>query len=353
MQSKLKKTGKIVGAVLATTIVATSTMAGIGYAALHGNLTVADAKQYLNESERPSKVKSDVKYENPIDPYDGALNILIIGSDSRAGVKGSSSVDGMRSDTTMVAHISADRSRTEIISIPRDSWVDIPSCYINDNFTSKPATTKFNAAFAYGGQTGDVGAATACTIKTIENLTGIFIDGYTVVDFGGFEKIIDSLGGVEIDVKQSFSYSGLGGFSMEAGKQTMNGKTALKYSRVRKGAGLDGSDLSRITRQQDMVSGVLEKAKSKFTDIPTMYNFLNAVTSSLTISPEFSNITHVAGLGMSLKDLPKSATRFVKLPVADRGDGANVVWTNATYNVWESVKNDNPVDDIYIKKSNK
>ena len=119
----------------------------------------------------------------PIDASKGLpLNILLMGSDSRAGANASigGTNEGMRSDTTIILHVAADRSRIEFVSIPRDSWVKIPDCTLFDGSTVKGWTTKFNVAFANGGKNGNPAEAAACVQKTVETLTGIYIHYYEI-----------------------------------------------------------------------------------------------------------------------------------------------------------------------------
>ena len=119
---------------------------------------------------------SPTKEPDPDDPNAGqAVNILILGSDQRDGVNAEigGEVAGMRSDTTMVLHISADRSRVELVSIPRDSLVDIPSCTMTNGKTTRATHGMFNSAFATGWDNGgDMTSAAACTINTVQQNTG-------------------------------------------------------------------------------------------------------------------------------------------------------------------------------------
>ena len=223
-------------------IVAIVTFAGVG-------VTVAGARLQGNVDARPVNdlVKNrPTKHSNPDDPNAGkALNVLVMGSDSRGdGEDVDDGVDGMRSDTTIVVHISADRSRVELVSIPRDSKVAIPACTVTGGGTTEPRTSIFNSAFAIGWTAGqDVASAAACTISTVESLTGVYIDHYTVVDFGGFRDMVDALGGVSMCIPNDIDAPKAGNLKLTAGYQRLDGKTALKYARARTGKGLgDGSD---------------------------------------------------------------------------------------------------------------
>ncbi len=334
--------------VIATSIIATVVLAGLGgigvyaYNNLQSKITTVDTNQYI-QKPRPTKAVAP----DPKDPFSGALNILLIGSDER-NPKDHSTTTGMRSDTVMVAHISEDRKRAEIVSIPRDSWVNIPSCMLPNGEETLPTTTKFNAAFALGGQGGDVSAAVACTVQTVENLTGVYIDDYVVVNFDGFEGMVDSLGGVEFNVEEDIIDPSFGNTKILAGKQTFDGKTALRYARVRKAIGMDGSDISRIGRQQELLQAIVNKAKTKMTDPTAMYNLAGKSLESLTTSPELGSLNSLAGLSWSLKD---AKVEFITVPIGDRGDGSNVLWTSNADILWQKLIDDKPVTKESLLKT--
>lgn len=339
---KKKTTSRIKHAV--AVVASLGLLSGAGLFAFQ-NLTshnTADTSAYIKAEDRPKKLNT-VNYTTPIDGFSGPLNILLIGSDSRGS--SDTSVVGMRSDTTILAHISADRKRVDMVSIPRDSLVDIPACTLPGGEVTYPETAKFNAAFSQGGQTGDVGAAAACSIKTFENLSGVYVDGFAVIDFQGFEKVVDSIGGVNFTVDQEIRDPSFENLVIHKGTQTFNGKTALQYARVRKADGMDGSDLSRIDRQQELLSAIVEKAKSKLTDLPAMYSLVGSAAKMTTTSPELGDSKKLAGLAWALKDAQKSNINFMTVPVVDAGDGANVYWSEESTALWENVKADLPLKE--------
>lgn len=337
--------------VVALTLVAllsfAATAVAVGYYQLGNNIVKDDVKELIPQAAVPEIVTPD-------DPNAGQpLNILVMGTDSRDGENADlgGEVEGMRSDTTILVHISADRQRVEMISIPRDSWVQIPACLRADGSSSSAKTTKFNAAFAYGGQNGDVGSAAACTISTIQSLTGVYINGYVVVDFAGFASVVDALGGVDINVPQHIESPKAGNLVLEAGLQTLDGATAIQYARARSGVGLSGSDLDRITRQQQLFTAVIAKAKASVTDVPTLYKFLNATTQTLTTSPNLGNLSTMAGLAWSLHDIKDENIVFVTVPTTFRSDGANVEWTDEADVLWSKVIADQPLVEVPVATS--
>ena len=172
-------------------------------------------------------------------------------------------------------HLAADRESAAAVSIPRDTMVPIPEC-TRDDGTVVPAqeVQMFNEAFSAGGP--------ACTIKTVEALTKVRIDNYIVVDFTGFKDMVDALGGVKVCLPYAVN-DPQSHLDLEAGTQTVRGQQALAYVRTRHGLG-DGSDLSRIDRQQAFVGSMVSKVKDKGLLLrpDRLYNFLAAATKSLT-----------------------------------------------------------------------
>jgi LCP family protein required for cell wall assembly len=331
---------------VALSVVGVLTFVGVGLtsatARLQGNIGTGEVSQLLG-GDRPEKVA------DPDDPNAGKdLNILLMGSDSRGdGEVVDDGVGGMRSDTTIVLHVAADRSRAELVSIPRDSFVQIPSCTGTGGGTSAATAGRFNAAFSLGWSVGgDVASAAACTIKTVESLTGVFIDHYAVVNFAGFEDMVDALGGVPICVPNDID-APKADLKLTAGFQTLKGKDALGFARARTGVGVgDGSDTNRIGRQQQLMSAMVNEALSQslVTDLPKLYSFLDAGTSSLTTNPELASVPNLAGLAYSLRGLRANDITFMTIPwIPNPADINEVVWTDEAMTVWQNIAADEPI----------
>jgi len=334
------------GAALAVVAVLAVSFGGAAaaYNRLQGNVNVADAFDLVGntpEAETPP---------DPDDPLAGRdVNILLLGSDERDGQNGviGGDAEGMRSDTTMVVHLSADRKRAELVSIPRDSIVDIPSCTMTDGSTSRARyDAMFNEAFAIGwDQGGDLTSAAACTIKTVQATTGLTIDHFAVVDFTGFISMVDALGGVPICIPEPI-VSAEARLNLAAGYQTLDGPTALAFARARKGTNLNGSDLMRAGRQQELIAAMVRQIQSTnvLTDVPKLMSFLDAATGSLTVDPGLSSLTDMAGLALSLRSLDRGAITLMTIPVADWPQDHNrVVWTSAAKTVWANMAADAPI----------
>lgn len=256
----------------------------------------------------------------PADSFAGrAVNILISGIDSRYNQGASAYGDSeelstIQSDTTMVMHISADRAHVDVVSIPRDLVTDIPSCTRTDGSVSDPYTGQFNSAFATGAVTDDIASGIACTRTAVMALTGLQIDGFVVVDFKGFQGMIDALGGVWYDLAEP-AQDAEADLDLPAGCQRLGGTQALAYARARKHLG-DGSDIERIGRQQQLVAAMVREllAKNLVADLPALVTFVKQAIGALQTSPELADLNTDVGLLVSLARIDKSAIRFVTMP---------------------------------------
>lgn len=289
--------------------------------------------------------------DNPDDSFEGrAINILVVGSDHRSDEEYDENgqlVTGMRSDTTMLMHISKDRSRVSIISIPRDTLVYRPECKLS-NGDVIPATSykvMFNDAFSVAGADNDVAAAAACTLRTLEDLTDVYLEEFVVVDFDGFKNMIAALGGVKMCLKEPVKdYYGV--VDLPAGCQTLGPDEALGYARARHLEGTDGSDLSRIGRQQELMGAIFKESMSKniLTDMPTLYSFLKASLGSLTTSPDLGSVTAMGGLAYSISGIDPQQIRFYTMPNEFAPEDPNrVIPTEAAEKIWKALRYDDPI----------
>lgn len=274
-----------------TAVVMVATTLGVYglYLQLNGNIHHEDPNAIIGAANRPKKLND-------------AVNILMMGSDSRAGANAQyGRADGARSDTMILLHISPGGGQTLGISFPRDLMVPLPAC------KGHPAQSvaQINSAFTEGGP--------VCALHTIESISNIKVDHFMVVDFGGFKNIVNALHGVTIclpkDVadKDSKLY-------MKKGYHVINGEQALAYVRNRHGLG-DGSDLDRIKRQQQFLGSVAKKALSAGTlsDPSKMLPLLQAGTKSLTTDTGF-DASAMMSLASSLKGLTAGKIKFVTTP---------------------------------------
>jgi LCP family protein required for cell wall assembly len=291
----------------------------LDYVSIDGQLT-----------DRPDKVTSDTPHQ--------PLNILVMGSDSRDG-KGDD-IDGLtgggqRSDTTILFHLSADRTFAYGVSIPRDSLVDRPDCRAADGSVIPGARdAMWNEAFSVGGP--------ACTVEQFEQLTHVRVDNYVVLDFHGFESMVSAVDGVQVCIPQAID-DPAHHIDIPAGTRTIDGRQALDYVRARYTLG-DGSDLGRIQRQQAFVAAMAAKVLSAgtLTHVDRLVNFLDAATSSL--QTDFGSITDIARVGQQFESIGLSHIRFVTVPWEYSPQDPNrVQWLPSATALWQRVAHDQPL----------
>jgi LCP family protein required for cell wall assembly len=247
----------------------------------------------------------------------GPLNILVAGVDPRNGLTHHQEVMlhvgndvSSNSDTMMLMHVSADRSGVTVVSIPRDSWVNIPGHGMN----------KINAAYGFGGP--------KLMVQTVEQATGLTVNDYVEADFLGFVNAIDALGGVNICLPQPVddSYSGL---RLSAGRHHVDGITALAYVRDRHS--FVTSDLARIQDQQRLLSSALTEAigSGLLANPVRLSRFLGAALSSLTVNQGLN----VPALANQLRGISSQDVTFMTVPLSStdyqaRGGELAVLWDN-------------------------
>ena len=316
---RITRRGRILawtGGVLGVLVLATAGVGAWVYQELDGNIRGVDI---------------DVDGARPANLSPGSKNVLVVGSDSRAGANAKYGKDltTMQSDTLMVLHIAANRKWATALSFPRDSWVQIPACTRGNGSKSSPHHFKINEAFSIGGDSGDIRKAAACTIKTVEKNTGLRIDHFTSVDFQGFKGMVNALGGIKVCPEHAI-HDKKAHLDMEAGCQNVRDEKALGYVRTRYSVG-DGSDLGRIGRQQEFMKALGAKAQSKLTSPGELYDFLDAATESITTDKDLDGLKPLYDLAATVKDIPSDRLTFLTVPNYYREadvptDKANVVW---------------------------
>ncbi len=327
---RARRIAKWVAISVATVLVMTVGGAYLLYLHLNGNLTHVNPRDCKHNETcivgaEPKKVGK-------------AENILLIGSDTRAFV-GSSKygrlVEGARSDTTILVHLGAGASKAILVSIPRDSYVQIPACQVSKGHVVAAHYDKFNAAYSIGGPD--------CTIQTVQQLTGIHIDHFVEVNFAGFKNMVNALGGVTVCVPQAINdpivRSGNGfhgsGLVLPAGNDHLDGEQALGYVRARYSLG-DGSDLGRIKRQQAFLSAMIRKATSTglLFDIPSLYSFLDAATKSVQTDPGF-DLLKLKSLAGRLHGLKPGKVVLLTVPLSDTNAYRTIGGLNASVVIWD------------------
>lgn len=321
---------------IAAAIVLALSLTGVGIevasSQLEGNITAVDISATTGREHTPLQVVDDEgNYQ--------AINVLLMGSDSREGQTSKQYGDpdiytGERSDTTILLHLSADRSFATAVSIPRDTWVMLPECEVNGE-TVGAFEAKFNTAFEIGGP--------GCTVKLVEQMTGVKVDNFAVIDFEGFKNVVDALGGVEVCLTEPASDPS-SDLELPAGTSVVNGEQALSFVRARKTLS-DGSDLSRIKRQQAFLSSMIREASSTglLLNPVKLYSTLDAATSGLTTDPGLADIDVLRELALSVRGMAPGDITFLTMPWVERGDGENVLVDEAgAAPLWQSINDDVP-----------
>ncbi|MEU2716897.1 LCP family protein [Streptomyces sp. NPDC007205] len=303
--------------------------AGYLYFKLNGNIKSVDIDQALG-NDRPSKLDN------------GSENILVLGSDTRSGTNkrlGGGTDDGSaRSDTAMIVHVYRGHKKASVVSIPRDTLVDRPRC-TDTKGTPHPAASgsMFNEAYGTGGA--------ACAVKTVESITGIRMDHYLEVDFAGFQKLIDDLGGVPVTTTKNID-DPQSHLKLPAGTHTLSGQQALGLVRTRHGVG-DGSDLGRIQLQQAFVKALLSQVKhvGVFTSPKRLYDLADTATKTVTTDSDLGSVNSLIDFADGLKGIGPKHMTMITMPV--RYDPANpnrvLMEKQKAQLVWDALKKDQPI----------
>jgi LCP family protein required for cell wall assembly len=251
--------------------------------------------------------------------YTNALNILLIGSDTRKGANkqfGRSLVDGgQRSDTIILLHVSPGRKGAVVISFPRDTVVPTLACPAHGTGTpgqvaDPTALERINATFANGGP--------SCLYKTVEQITGVRLTHFVQLDFVGFEHVVNDIGGVDICLPFAVS-NPQSGLHLTAGKHHVKGKQALAFWRVRENIG-EGSDLQRIQRDQYLMASLVQGVEKSniLGSVTRVFSVVKDVASAMTTDMDLNSMTSILG---SVRNLNTKDIQFVQVPtVAYPGD---------------------------------
>ncbi|PFG44318.1 LytR family transcriptional attenuator [Isoptericola jiangsuensis] len=282
-------------------------LGGAGYGALVWFQKSLDANveklgdPFAEITDRPDPAPSDPEAEL------ADVNILVLGSDSRisAGDPSQWEAGAQRTDAIMLVHLPADRKSAVVVSIPRDSWVEVPGY----------GQAKINAAFSYGGP--------SLMIQTVENLTDVRIDHFVVTDFESFTSMTDALGGVQIRVPEDIGDGDQVFFS--AGVHQMSGEEALKYTRQR--YGLANGDFGRVQRQQNWMRAILGKINNNRGNVVTMTKFFDTVSKSVATDDELT-MDRMRELFESAREVSTNDVVFMTAPYEGTGrsaDGQSIV----------------------------
>ncbi|MER6672382.1 LCP family protein [Streptomyces sp. NPDC000983] len=310
-------------------VVLGGTGAGYLYFRLNDNLDSVDIDQALG-TDRPEKADN------------GSENILVLGSDTRAGSNqdlGGGPDDGSaRSDTAMIVHVYEGHKKASVVSIPRDTLIDRPECTDPDGDTHDAANgVMFNSAYSTGGA--------ACAVKTVESITDLRMDHYLEVDFSGFQQLVDDLGGVEITTSEDISDDD-SHLDLEAGTHKLDGEQALGLVRTRYGVG-DGSDLGRIQLQQAFIKALIAQVKDVglFTSPKKLYDLADTATRTVTTDSDLGSVNKLMSFASGLRGISPKNMTMVTMPVQyDPADANRVlVEEEKAEKVWKALKADRAI----------
>ena len=322
--------------ILSISIVAISAISWAGLGRITAAIPKIDAFAGLND--RPKKESS-------------AVNYLVVGSDTREGlsraeikrlkVGGTEVAAGKRSDTMLLVHISKKRDKAAIISIPRDTYARIPEHENSQGKLIPAAYSKINSAYNWGGA--------PLLIQTFEEMSGLRIDHYVEVNFVGFVRMVDALGGVEICTKRDID-DPKSHLVLPAGRHILDGVDSLKYVRTRQFDGL--GDLGRMKRQQEFAGAMLRKATSAgvLLNPVKMLDFVNSALDSV-VTDEGLNQGDLLTLGKQLRNLSASSVRTLTIPLkyynySKNGVSAAVLWDPVLApELFDRIKNDEALLD--------
>ncbi|MEV8530992.1 LCP family protein [Streptomyces sp. NPDC051211] len=304
--------------------------AGLGYfyVKFNGNLKSVDIDAALGK-------------DRPADVDNGSMDILVLGSDSRDGANaeyGQEDGGSARSDTAMIVHLYEGHQKASVISIPRDTLVTRPSCKSTSGKTDPGGARRmFNESYTVGGA--------ACAVKTVEQMSGIRMDHYLEVDFTGFKKIIDNLGGVEVTTTKPIK-DGASHLDLQAGTHKLNGEQALGLVRTRKSVG-DGSDLGRIQLQQAFIKALIKQVKGigVLGNPKKLLDLADTATKSITTDSKLGDVKSLMGFASGLQGIDPQDLQMITLPVAgDTRDPNRVVpLGKESALVWNALLKDLPI----------
>ena len=267
-------------------------------------------KAFPEESTRPEVTVGDAAKSQ---------NILLLGSDTRGSLESIDNASGQLSDTMMVAHISGDRKSIQIMSLMRDSWVEIPG----------KGTRKINAALSLGG--------VPLAVQTVESLIGVRIDHVAIVDFAGFEGMTNALGGVSLTNPIAFDSSHMKGRRFEQGPLSLNGKEALAF--VRERYAFSDGDYQRVRNQQAFIKALVGKVLTAetLTNPVTISNLVGAVAPFMKVDKDFTS-TYAASLGFELRDVRSDNMTFFTMPTLGTAMVGSQAIVRVNFDELENVK---------------
>lgn len=311
-------------------------------ATLYGYAKYRDVLDGINHESISGQGRRPPKLNN-------ALNILVIGSDSRSGRNGKIGgfTPGQRSDTVMVAHLSPGGGRITVLSFPRDSAVPVFSCPSEPGGfpgqTDSPGSVEqLNTSFANGGAN--------CLWKTIEHTTGIHLDNFIQLNFTGFISVINAIGGVPVCLPTAIHKTRYDQLKLTAGRHVLKGYKALEFWRLREGFGL-GSDLQRIQRDQLLMVGLVQKILKTgiLHSLGKTWAIINAISRSHALTTD-AGLTpgRIVTIARSVSGISRKSIQFIEVPTVTYPPNPNWVEfdTTKTPKLFDAIQRDRALPKI-------
>ncbi|WP_308012142.1 LCP family protein [Actinacidiphila acidipaludis] len=266
-------------------------------------------------------IVGDAGHERPDAFGRTPVNVLVIGSDTRAGSAdcrlGGDCGPGQNADVDMVLHLSADRSHATVLSIPRDTVTDLPACRRPKGGVAPAHRGPVNSTLQFGP---------GCTVAAVHTLTGIPIDHFVLADFAGVVRLSDAVGGVPVCVDRNV-YDPYSHLKLARGDHSLKGEAALEFLRSRHSFG-DGSDLGRTDAQHLFLASLARRLRGSgsLTDPSGMLDLADAATKALTVDPGLASVNRLAGLAQDVRKVPSARFGFTTMPsIPDPGDHNRLV----------------------------
>ena len=327
----------IMAGVLVLAVVSGSLVAYAKYRTVYDSIGRVDVSSDLHGAKQP-----------PVDP--NAINILLIGSDSRSGangkIGGTDGIDGQRSDTVMVLHIAPAGHSAVVLSFPRDSVVPVLGCTAENGSPGQTADSgeveQINTTFANGGP--------GCLWETVEQTTNIHIDNFVELTFEGFEKVINDLGGVNVCLPAAVD-NPKSGLDLSAGPHHVFGPEALAFWRTREDVG-EGSDLQRIQRDQFLMAALLQGIEHSglLTSPSKVSAVIGDVARNMTTDTAL-NQSRMLSIAEGVRHLTSQNVQFIEVPTQTyEPNPAWVQWTPQASQLFSQVAHDTTLAKAAAKK---
>ncbi|MBY6060240.1 LCP family protein [Microbacterium esteraromaticum] len=271
--------------------------------------------------------------------YPGEFAVLLVGTDECGAIStqqlGERCIgeEGIRNDVNLLVHVSPEPRKVTVVSLPRDLVLEVPECTREDGtMASAMSRAPINSLFQHAGL--------SCVAKTVTALSGIPIGFAAKLSFDGVMKITDAIGGVPVCIGEDGLRDTETALDWPPGMRTISGYEALQFIRVRKGIG-DGSDLARISNQQQYMSRLAKKVLSSETlsDVPTVIRLASVIADNVDPSDQLADPVRMAQLAMAMNDVPFDDFVFLQYPTLDdpSDPGRVVSNTSAAKPMWEAI----------------